>query len=342
MTHTNPLQSLSDDELLHRLSEIVQRSRRVEADLIAHIGEVDDRRLYAREACSSTFVFCVEVLHLSEAESYFRIAVARAARKHPLLLTMLGDGRLHLSGIALLAPHLSEANCEEVLARATHMSKRRIEELVAELAPKPDVPALIRKLPDPPPAPAVQLRPERVAPPVPPAPPPKIEPLAPERFKVQFTASKELRDKLECLQALMNVDLAAVVEAAVTEKLERLGAKRYAETRRPRKSIEETDTSPRSRYIPAAVKRIVGKRDGNQCRFVNEQGRRCTERQRVEFHHHDPYGRGGDHDPDRISLRCQVHNAYQAERDYGAEVMKKYRRNGSRVSEPPPVYGVSP
>ena len=149
MKHHNELQSLSDDELLRRLANLLSQSRRVEADLIAHIGEVDHRRLWAREACSSMFKYATEVLHLSEAESYFRIAVARAARKHPVLLTMLGDGRLHLSGIALLASHLTDENRESVLARATHKSKRQIEELAAELSPKPDVPAVIRKLPTP-------------------------------------------------------------------------------------------------------------------------------------------------------------------------------------------------
>ncbi len=188
---------------LHRLLELTQQSRRVEADLIAHIGEVDHRRLFAREACSSMFSYCIEVLNLSEAESYFRIAVARAARKHPVLLTMLGDGRLHLSGIAVLAPHLTDENRESVLARATHKSKRQIEELVAELAPRPDVPSVIRKLPTPRPAPPVspvpivQLFPERVDVPArpgprPPAPPPVVEPLRPERYRVQITASAEL------------------------------------------------------------------------------------------------------------------------------------------------------
>jgi len=195
------------------------------------------------------FSYCIEVLHLSEPEAYLRIAVARAARKHPMLLTMLGDGRLHLSGIALLAPHLTEENCERVLARAALKSKRQIEELVAELAPQPDVPAAMRRLPTPPtppPTPGVQLRPDGVESKAPadrvlpaqavrsgsPALPvsPRPEPLAPERYKVVFTASRELRDKLERLQALMHGDLAAVIEAAVTEKLERLEAKRYAET----------------------------------------------------------------------------------------------------------------
>ena len=40
------LKTVSDDELLRRLSELVQQSRRVEADVVALIGEVEARRLY--------------------------------------------------------------------------------------------------------------------------------------------------------------------------------------------------------------------------------------------------------------------------------------------------------
>jgi len=351
MMRTQQLQSLSsmaDDELLHSLSEILQRSRRVDAELVAHIGEVDARRLFAREACSSMFAYATEVLNLSEPEAYLRIAVARAARKHPMLLAMLGEGRLHLSGIAILAPHLTEDNCERVLARAAHKSKRKIEELVAELAPRPDVPPTIRKLPTPPATPAPQLRPDRVetssppkpAPPALPA-PAKTEPLAPERHRVQFTASSELRDKLERLQALTHEDLASVIEAAVTEKLERLEAKRYGETKRPRKNLEQTDTSPSSRYIPAAVRRAVHTRDGGRCGFIDQKGRRCTEQRNLEFHHHDPFGRGGAHDPEQISLRCRTHNAFLAEREYGKERMDRYRRRGGRVSEPATSYDIA-
>ena len=280
-------------------------SRRI---VVAHIGEVDERRLYAREACSSMFAYCIEVLHLSEPEAYLRITVARVARKHPMLLVMLGEGRLHLSGIAILAPHLTEENCERVLARAAYKSKRQIEELVAELSPKPDVPVIDKKAADPAiftaapaPKPALQLCPGRSSP-ISEAPPPAseaAEPLAPERYRVQFTASKELRDKLERLEALMQTDLAAVIEAAVTEKLERLEAKRYAETKKPRKSLDEVETAPKSRYIPAPVRRAVLKRDGQRCSFVDRNGRRCTAPRGLEFHHHEPFARGrtrpGDH-----------------------------------------------
>ena len=369
------LHAIPDDELLRRLGELVSQSRRVEADLVAHIGEVDERGLYARLAFPSMFAYCTEALHLSEAEAYRRITVGRAARKHPLLLTMLRDGRLHLSGIALLAPLLTASNRDAVLARAIHRPKREIERLVAELAPRPDVPSLMRKLPQRRPVPlpdavqgqrpgsgaTLQLVPDRelvpgrvgttaqasLASAVPslaestPAPHPSalavpsqpavIEPLSPTRYRVQFTASAELHDKLERLTALMRSqvpdgDLAAVIDRAVSDTLERLEARRFARTNTPRKTLGQTDMSPSSRHIPAAVRRAVRERDGDRCRYVDELGRRCAARDRLEFHHLQPFGMGGDHSPGNIRLLCATHNRYLAEHDYGQAAIRRHGR----------------
>jgi len=346
---------MPDDELLRRLAQLMRESRRVEADVVAHISEVDERRLYAREASPSMFAYCTQVLHFSEAEAYLRIAAARASREHPMLLSMLADGRLHLTGIAKLVPHLTRENRDLLLKRATHRSKREIEELVAELSPRPDAPALMRKLPErkrtEPTLPVVlpervavsdslpldkvtlepELRPDGVGRPVAPAVPALVEPLAPTRYKVQFTASAELHDKLERLRALMRSkvpdgDLAAIIDEAVTEKLERLEARRFGETKAPKAKLSETDTSPSSRHIPAAVRRAVAERDGKRCRYVDEQGRRCTERHGLEFHHRQPFGFGGDHRPENVRLLCRAHNQFLAEQDYGKEAMSRYRR----------------
>src|SRR4029450_8723574 len=101
----------------------------------------------SRYAASSMFTYCRTTLHLSEGEAQLRISVATATREHPVLLEMLADGRLHLSGIARLAPVLTPDNRDRLLARAVHKSKREIEEMVAELAPRPDTPSVIRQLP---------------------------------------------------------------------------------------------------------------------------------------------------------------------------------------------------
>lgn len=358
---------MSDDDLLRRLSGLIRQSRRAEADIVAHIAEVDARRLYAGEATPSMFAYCVKVLRLGESEAYLRIAAARASREHPQLLAMLRDGRLLVSAVARLASHLTPENCQSVLRRAANRSKREIEELIAELDPKPDVPAVIRQLPTPragtapeggldpsprsiAPIAPTQLVPKRVEstivkPDAEKSPPPaatlhsrglghrsKVEPLAPSRHRVQFTASDELRDKLERLQALMRTtvpdgDLATIIDVAVTEKLERLEAQRFGRTSKPRKTLADTDTTPSSRHIPAPVRRAVHERDEGRCTYEDHRGRRCGARERLEFHHHrTPFGKGGEHSVENLRLVCRTHNHLLAEREYGGEKMARHRQ----------------
>jgi hypothetical protein len=262
---------------------------------------------------------------------------------------------MHLSGIAKLAPHLTRENAERLLRLAAYKSKRQIEELIAELSPRPEVPAVMRKLPEVKveARPGVELSPDRVETPrelgpdrVPPARDPvqtAVEPLAPARYKVQFTASAELHDKLGRLRDLMHSsvpdgDLAKIIEAAVTEKLERLEARRFAKTKAPRKGLKETKTAPSSRQVPAAVRRVVYARDEGRCTFVDALGRRCTARERLEFHHQRPFGRCGDHSPSNIRLLCRAHNQHLAERDYGQDVVAQFRRSPPRVSEAAAFY----
>jgi hypothetical protein len=364
------LSGIRDEDLLQQLLQLVKQSRGVEADVVDHIGEVELRRLYAREACSSMFEYCRRILGMRENEAYLRITVARAARENPVLREMLRDGRLHLSGIARLAPHLTRENAQAVLERACGMSHREIRELVAELEPRPDVAPAIRKLPERAAArgrgsllqpgsgsplelgaPRVEsdaVRPDsRVAAPVRPALPARLalmEPLAPSRYQVRFTASAELREKLERLQALMRSsvpdgDLAQIIEIAVSEKLQRVEAKRFGQTKAPRSDQADTDTSPSSRHIPAAVRRLVHERDGGRCAYRDRYGRRCGKRHDLEFHHKHPFARGGDHSPANLTLMCTAHNALLAEQDYGKDVMARFRAAASRTAVPLDAFG---
>ncbi len=112
-------------------------------------------------------------------------------------------------------------------------------------------------------------------------------------------------------------DLATIIEAAVTTELVRLERRKSALTERPRKSLEQTDTAASSRHVPAAVRRTVSARDGGQCAYRDEQGRRCSARVWLEYHHRHPYGHGGDHSVGNVTLLCKAHNRLLAEIDYG-------------------------
>jgi hypothetical protein len=144
--------ALSDRDLLVTVKRLAERERQATAQLIALLSELDARRLYLGEGCSSLFTYCTQVLRLSEHAAYGRIEAARAARRFPLILELLADGSITLTTVTLLAPHLTSTNVCAVLEAARHKSKREVERQVASLRPLPDVPSSIRRQPMPPPA----------------------------------------------------------------------------------------------------------------------------------------------------------------------------------------------
>jgi hypothetical protein len=264
---------------------------------------------------------------MSESQAYLRIQAARLGRQFPVIVELLAKGSLHLTAIKLVGPHLTPDNHVQVLARASGQGKREIELLVAELAPKPDVPGRMRKLPEASSGcvtqtvevqahasqalfasevcvatqPRVDM--PSVAAPVgasratfaleAPRARASSTPLRPGRYKVELTAGQSLHDKLEQLQKLLrhqvpDGDLAVIVERAVDVLLDKTVRQRFAQTRAPRKPRAiKRSRKANSRYIPRAVIREVYQRDSGQCTFVSQDGKRCCERGFLEFHHHN-------------------------------------------------------
>jgi hypothetical protein len=134
---------LSDHAVMLSLTRSNTQELASTADLLADIAEVDARRLYRPAGCSSMFAYCVEVLRRSEVAAYKRIRAARAARRFPVIFDMLADGRMHLTGVVLLAPCLTEHTAEELLVAATRKTTKQIERLLAEHFPRPDVPTRV-------------------------------------------------------------------------------------------------------------------------------------------------------------------------------------------------------
>jgi hypothetical protein len=149
-----------------------------------------------------------------------------------------------------------------------------------------------------------------------------VTPLAPERYRVQFTVGEATHEKLRRVQELLrreipDGDAGAIFDRALTLLLEDVARKKVALTSQPRNGRA---TATRSRHIPACVKRAVWLRDGGRCAFVASTGRRCNERAFLEFHHREPYGIGGEATVANISLRCRQHNVYEGELAFGPRV----------------------
>jgi hypothetical protein len=334
---------LSDDALLARLKVLAIRERDATVELVAHLSELDGRRTHLREGPGgSLYTYCRDVLGYSEDAAWNRAATAGAVRLYPVILGWLADGSLNVTTVRILRPVLTRENHLAALTEARRRSKREVEVIVARLDPKPDVPSTIRKLP----APAAVSLPLNATLPRAedsPAPPPSvasvhrpvIAPLAPERYRLQFTVSKETHDKLRRVQDLLcreipDGDPAAIFERALDLLVHDVEKKKLAATTKPR---PPRGSKSRSRDIPAHVRRTVWKRDGGQCAFVGNGGR-CTARRFLEWHHVQPFGHQGPATVDNISLRCRAHNVYESERVFG-------RFDPSIVREAAEIYAVS-
>jgi len=147
MQNTIPSQ-LSDSELVGALAALASTERRTTVALIAHLAEMEARQLYLGAGYPSMFVYCVQVLRLSEGGAYNRIEAARLARAFPIVLDSLEEGLLNLASLRLLAPHLRTESHAELLAAAARKSKREVQVLLARMFPRPDVATSIRRLPD--------------------------------------------------------------------------------------------------------------------------------------------------------------------------------------------------
>ncbi len=298
----------------------------------------------------------------------------------PAVIAALRSGKVHLAGLRVLVPHLSDINCELLLNEAAGKSKKEIEELAARIAPADPVPSSIKAIrapavarpgpdtqhtlsgavrpspeatpsiataPSPAPATPVRTRPREV-----------VAPLSGETFNVRFTATRELRDKLVEAQALLghrvpDGDLAKVIESAVDlliakTKKEKFGVGRKVRVSRPSSKgsdeaaahtpvatapLKSVPNGPRTptRHIPEAIKRAVYERDGGQCTFEDERGRRCSSKRVLEFDHEDGFARTGRHEVETIRLLCRAHNQHAADKIYGRPFMDRARVGALRA-----------
>ncbi len=347
------LGGVSDEQLRSGLATLLASGYRTEARIVAHIAEVEERRLHSKEGSSSLFEYCVKQLGLSESEAFHRLTAARIARRFTAVFAMLERREVHLTAVCLLRDYLTPENHRELLAEASHKTKFQVQELLARRFPRPDVVSRIRKLPAhaqpakqastlvSPQAPIPATAPHEAARLSSPA-RGSVEPTSEARYRIQLNASASLKEKLELFQALVshsvpNGDIAAVLERALDLALEQAQKQRFAKTERPRslraRAVKRM-TSHRE-HIPNSVQREVAARDGLRCTYVSDTGCRCSARAFLQIHHEHPWARGGTSSAANLRLLCASHNRLLAERDFGTAYVAERRAARRRSDERP-------
>lgn len=300
------INELNDAELEAEVTALLGAGARLEARLVAHLAELDARRLHLRAGYSSLYDYCRKRLGLSDFEAFSRIAAARVARQFPVVLEMLERREVTLTTLCEIREFLSTENHRDLLEAVKKKTKHQVREELAARFPRPDVPANTRKLPD-------------------------WDPLSPGRYRLELTLSTEQKEKLEYARGLLghteaSGDLAQVLERGLDLLIAKLERERFGASSRPKPTQAQpgpAKAKEERHHVPMAVRREVVARDGASCAFVGEGGHRCGVRERLEFHHRLAWACGGPDTAENLQLLCRAHNRLVAELELGAELVEE-------------------
>ncbi|HSC85815.1 MAG TPA: HNH endonuclease signature motif containing protein [Polyangiaceae bacterium] len=347
---------LTDVELVDGLRELETRQRVTIAAIVEHLLEMDRRRLHLRLGYSSLYEYCQVALELSEDEAYRRVAATRMVAEFPEALGLLSKGRLTLTTLTMLKPHVTTDNAPEMFEMAAGLTKRELEKQLASLRPdsaRNDVFARGR-----------------------------LRATGPEQWRLETTVGESTRSLLERaldLTSHTNPTRAfePVLEQALrllVEKLEREKRGKLAPARKAARSVDVEDTAdvvaadgaaevaaetvevvaaaakkvevalslpepidltaptqwmgrtaaassaPARKArpaIPRPVRRAVFERDGERCAFVGRDGRQCECRRHLELDHFIPWELLREHTVGGLRVMCRAHNQLLAEDWFG-------------------------
>jgi len=125
MHYFTKLEKLSSDALLRSAEKMVASENTSIAKLIAHLAEMSSRKTALKLGYSSLYQYCIECLNLSEGAVPARVHVANVSRRFPQLLVALAERRISLTVAALLAPHLTQDNVQQVISDCAEKTRKK-------------------------------------------------------------------------------------------------------------------------------------------------------------------------------------------------------------------------
>jgi HNH endonuclease len=278
--------------------------------------------------------------------------VARLARRFPDILVEIYEGRLHLTAVQMLAPHLRSGNADDLLVEARNKTKTELELMLARRFPKPDEPDRLEAIGSPSAA-----------------------------LISEFLSGPAREHALEHVQATMpdrvcyghlETPLSEVAGQHAPEHVEASAAEPVLAATTRQHALEHVAAPAlRGRVTPLSPGRyrFGGTWDQEGCDLYREvrdlmshevpsgelslvligslriaRAELLRRQFGLEIDHIEPVARGGEATVENLRLLCRAHNQYAAEREFGAEFMsrkldeaRRARRETRAAKQRPPA-----
>ena len=119
------LTSLSDSNLLSQTKLLVQKERKITVEVLEHLCEIDQRKLYLKRGFSSLFNYATKELGYSEGSTYRRINAMKLCREFPETAFKIQNGNLNLTTASQLQTFFEKQNKNQSKLRRSDSSPRR-------------------------------------------------------------------------------------------------------------------------------------------------------------------------------------------------------------------------
>jgi 5-methylcytosine-specific restriction endonuclease McrA len=311
--------SLSNEALLRITQALALEERRLTTEILWHLHEIQIRRLYAEKGYGSLFEYAVQGLGYSEAAAGRRIAAMKLLVEVPEIEPALKRGEVNLSTLSTIqgfiqrkSKPVSKLEKKELVFALQGKSRRECEKVLVSLDPSA---ALPRER-------------ERV--------------VSPTQTEIRFIADDELMQKLQRIKdldghvqsnpsylelfhrmadlALKKLDPVAGKEKPAKAESSIVSTAQIAPvTKVSSAPPAESEKTIHSRYIPAALRREVWKRDQSRCSYQSSDGKQCNSRFALEIDHIQPLALGGKTVSSNLRLLCRAHNQQQAVLKLGSQ-----------------------
>jgi hypothetical protein len=290
-------------QIVEKLKQLVASERKITAEIIEHIQEIDRKKIHVQMGFPTLFSFLTEYIGYSAASAQRRIEAARLLTAVPEVKKDIQSGSLNLSQVALVAQSIRQKQKEmpevqikaqdkkELLDSIKNQNFENSQKIISQTLDL-EIKAFDRK--------TVQ----------------KDESV---RFEVTFT-----KDQMDAFNKVKSLISHINPSASVAEVFDYL-AKDYLKRKDPMRSgikiggkhktiseaemKNETLVKPARKRISISVKRVVWTRDQGKCQHFNPTtGKKCGSPYLLEIDHIKRVRNGGDNDPNNLRILCHSHN----------------------------------
>ena len=295
---------LTDTELENKFSELVKTERKITYDILFYIQEIEQRSLHLAFGYPNLHEYLMHRHHYSQGAAFRRIGAMRMLRSVPEVKEKIIDGKLNLTQLSMAQSAIVKKQKEDNIKISAQEKIDLLSKIEGQSTAKTQI-----EIAD---ALNIDLHERR-----------QITYGKEESVYLNFKFTKE---EFEIIKNCFNLmshqvkdykELILLLSKKTLKSNSKIVESKYSEIRPKFEDFLENDvlTKGKSRYIPAEVMREVYKRDQYRCQFKGPEGHICGSQARLQIHHIKPFAKGGRNTIGNLSLRCQAHNLYEAEKE---------------------------